>query len=74
MSASKVSVTNSLASLHPDIAAEWHLTKNRTGRGNGCPYCAGQKVSNTNSLASLHPGIAAQWHSAKNGALTPNQG
>jgi positive regulator of sigma E activity len=103
----RVSGTNSLAALHPQIAAQWHPTKNgdltpdrvvvgserkawwkcpqgadhvwlasisqRTGRGSGCPYCAGQKVSGTNSLAASHPQIAAQWHPTLNGELTPDR-
>jgi len=53
---------------------EWEATlKNRTsGRGRGCPFCAGQRLSVTNSLATQFPEIAAQWHPTKNGALTPD--
>jgi hypothetical protein len=46
---------------------EWIATPNaRTGRGEGCPFCAGQRVSVTNSLATIAPEIAKQWHPTKN--------
>ena len=97
---------NSLASLYPAIAAQWHPEKNggltpeevppgarrrvwwqcekghvwqaavaaRTGRGSGCPVCAGRQVlAGENDLASLYPAIAAQWHPEKNGGLTAAQ-
>ena len=101
------SVTNSLAALHPEIAAQWHPTKNgdfapdqvptgsakrywwkcdkgldheweamvnsRTGKGYGCPFCAGNQVSETNSLSFRFPEIAATWHPTKNGDSTPAQ-
>ncbi len=103
----QVSVTNSLLTLHPNLAAEWHPTKNgditpsevtagstrkvwwkcpkgpdhewqispgrRTGRGSGCPACAGRQVSVTNSVATAFPDLAAQWHPTKNGDLTPDE-
>lgn len=51
---------------------EWQATvANRTGRGSGCPFCAGRKVSVTNCLKTTAPQIAKQWHPTKNGALTP---
>ena len=103
----RVSVTNSLASLFPEVAKQWHPTKNgsttpdkvvamshakywwkcnkgpdhewraitkdRTGKGSGCPFCDGKKVSVTNSLASLFPEVAKQWHPTKNGSTTPDK-
>ena len=47
--------------------------KDRTGRGDGCPYCSGRKVSITNSLACQYPEIAKEWHPTKNSDLTPDQ-
>lgn len=44
----------------------------RTGKGSGCPYCAGKKVlAGFNDLAATQPCIAAQWHPTLNGTLTP---
>lgn len=44
----------------------------RTGKGSGCPYCAGKKVlAGFNDLETTQPLIAAQWPPALNGALTP---
>jgi hypothetical protein len=52
----------------------WQATLcNRTGRGSGCPFCAGKQVSVTNSLKVLFPKIARLWHKTKNGDLLPNQ-
>jgi len=52
----------------------WQATPaNRTGRGSGCPCCAGRQASVTNSLASLFPAIARQWDKNKNGKLKPSQ-
>ena len=51
---------------------EWRVApKHRTGRGRGCPFCAGRRVSTTNSLATLAPALAREWHPTKNGKLTP---
>jgi len=53
---------------------EWQATPaNRTGRGSGCPACAGKQISVTNSLLGLHPDIAKQWDRVRNGALTPSE-
>jgi len=103
-SVSEVSGT-SLAKKHPQLARQWHLSKNgtvsaknvvpsslekvwwkcpekprehiwqavirdRTSKGTGCPYCAGQKVCRSNCLATLFPSIAKEWHPTKNGKLT----
>lgn len=53
---------------------EWETkVLNRTVKGSGCHYCAGQLVNESNSLASLFPEIAAQWHKTKNGRMTPDK-
>lgn len=44
----------------------------RSGKGAGCPVCAGKKVvTGENDLATVFPTIAAQWDREKNGSLTP---
>ena len=55
----------------PDHEWETSLSQ-RSWRGRGCPFCAGQRVSVTNSLAAVRPELAAQWHPTKNDALTPD--
>ena len=48
------------------------VIEDRTGRGSGCPYCAGRRVLvGFNDLASQNPELAAQWHPTLNGVLTP---
>ena len=47
---------NDLVTTHPDIAKQWHPTKN----------------AGINDLVSTHPDIAKQWHPTKNGVQTPN--
>ena len=50
----------------------WSATaKDRTGRGSGCPACAGLQVSITNSIATTYPSIVDRWHPERNGVLTP---
>lgn len=50
---------------------EWQAQINsRSGRGTGCPYCAGQKTDKDNNLASLKPLLAKEWHTTKNTPLT----
>jgi protein-arginine kinase activator protein McsA len=102
---------DSLARLYPNIALEWHPTKNgrltpdcisahsgravwwillhddpktgqhvfewkapvreRTERGNGCPYLSGHKISPSfNSLLALNPELALEWNYEKNKDLT----
>ena len=97
---------NDLATLYPEVAKEWHPTKNapltpndvtnssgltfwwqcpkvkghiyesivasRTGRGDGCSFCAVKKVSPEKSLATLSPEIAKESHPTKNGKLSPS--
>jgi very-short-patch-repair endonuclease len=51
---------------------EWQSTiKNRTKRGNGCPFCSPNrlKVCVHTSIVGTHPEIAKQWHPTKNGDL-----
>lgn len=44
----------------------------RTGRGSGCPYCAGMRVMyGFNDLETVRPDIAKMWDYEKNGTLTP---
>lgn len=45
----------------------------RTGKGSGCPYCAGKKVLPGSTLQVLFPDVAKQWHPVKNGTGTPAQ-
>ena len=43
---------------------------NRIGKGQGCPYCAGQKVlSGYNDLKTINPEVAAEWNYGKNNLL-----
>lgn len=106
MGAKLVVGVNDLASLFPEVAAEWHPTKNgsitaqqitkssnkkvwwqcwmgheweavvgnRTGLGNGCPFCGGRKLlSGFNDLATINSSLASEWHPTKNGSLTAHQ-
>lgn len=51
---------------------EWQATPaNRTGRGSGCPFCAGKQLSVISSLAALFPKKTEQWDKKKNGKLRP---
>lgn len=45
----------------------------RTGRGSGCPICAGKRPAPGEDLQSRHPALAVQWHPLRNGTLTPDQ-
>jgi hypothetical protein len=46
----------------------------RTGRGQGCGFCAGRRVLlGNNDLATLDPDKAARWHPTRNGALSPSE-
>ena len=100
------SVTNSLASRFPEIAAQfdaeangigadqvvagsnrryrwkcpagpdhlWTATPaNRTGKGQGCPCCAGRQPSVTNSLETLHPRLARELDPELNGGTTAGE-
>ena len=57
---------------HPNH--EWQATiNNRTGRGDGCPICAGKQVlKGFNDLETLRKDIAEEWHPVKNGNLKPS--
>lgn len=49
------------------------IIANRTYRGSGCPYCAGEKVlAGFNDLATRRPDIAAQWDHELNASVEPN--
>jgi hypothetical protein len=57
-----------------DKGHEWQAyIKNRSIRGQGCPYCAGRKISKKNNLLKIYPEIAKQWHPTKNRDLTPDK-
>lgn len=46
----------------------------RTGKGAGCPVCAGKVVvPGENDLATIFPAVAARWDWEKNESLTPEQ-
>ena len=47
------------------------VIQSRTGRGVGCPYCAGRRVSVTNRLDIHFPKLIKEWHPIKNDDLTP---
>ncbi len=48
------------------------MINERTGGGEGCPYCAGKRVNETNCLSTTHPQLVVEWDYIKNGDLTPN--
>jgi len=51
---------------------EWETSvANRTNRGSGCPYCAGQLPSKEINLAVKHPDLVAEWHPTKNSQFKP---
>jgi hypothetical protein len=56
---------------HPDH--KWDAVINdRTGKGQGCPICAGNKILiGFNDLQTLEPKIAKEWHPTRNGDLKP---
>ncbi|WP_053071877.1 zinc-ribbon domain-containing protein [Ornithinibacillus contaminans] len=49
------------------------IINERTGGGEGCPYCAGKRVNDTNCLSTTHPELAKEWDYNKNGELTPEK-
>lgn len=53
---------------------EWQDTpSHRTGRGSGCPICAGKRIlAGFNDLATLRPELAAEWDHDRN-ELTPQE-
>jgi hypothetical protein len=53
---------------------EWEaVIKDRTGKGVGCPVCAGWIVLvGFNDLASVSPLVARQWHPTRNGERLPS--
>ncbi|MFB5088341.1 zinc-ribbon domain-containing protein [Psychrobacillus sp. PGGUH221] len=48
------------------------MINERTGNGEGCPYCAGKRVNETNCLSNTHSHLALEWDYSMNGDLTPN--
>jgi hypothetical protein len=96
----KASVTNSLATVRPELVPEWDNVKNglltpsdltvgsskkvwwrcklnedhswqapisnRTGQGQGCPFCSGKRVDHTNSFATKHPHLVDFFDEEKN--------
>ncbi|WP_442598107.1 zinc-ribbon domain-containing protein [Neobacillus sp. D3-1R] len=48
------------------------IINERTGGGEGCPYCAGKRVNETNCLSKTHPHLAIEWDYNKNDDLTPD--
>lgn len=91
----RVSATNTLAARFPELAAQWHPTRNgeltpeqivggtnrkawwqcsrellhewqatiasRTGRGTGCPFCAGRRKVVTNEFLSRYAELTTEW-------------
>lgn len=49
------------------------MINERTGAGEGCPYCAGKRVNETNCLSTTHPALANEWDYGRNGELTPER-
>lgn len=48
------------------------VVKDRTKRGDGCPYISGHKIwTGYNDLRTKNPRLAAEWHPTKNGRLRP---
>lgn len=47
------------------------IINERTGSGEGCPYCAGKRVNDTNCLSTTHPHLVQEWDYNQNGDLTP---
>lgn len=58
-----------------DCGHEWQaIINNRSGRGNGCIYCAGSAVlQGFNDLETSHPELTKEWHPSKNMGLTPKE-
>lgn len=55
-----------------DSGHEWQAPVYiRTGRGSGCPYCAGKRASDSNSLKAMYPEVAKLWHFPRNAGLKP---
>ncbi|WP_430789159.1 zinc-ribbon domain-containing protein [Virgibacillus flavescens] len=49
------------------------MINERTGGGEGCPYCAGKRANDTNCLSTTNPHLATEWDYNKNGNLTPQK-
>lgn len=54
---------------------EWEaIVRNRTQRGNNCPFCSGSRIlPGLNDLGTTHPQIAQEWHPNKNLPLTSSE-
>lgn len=51
---------------------EWLAIIANRGKGNGCPYCAGQRaIQGENDLQTVNPTLAKEWNYDKNNGLTP---
>ncbi len=51
---------------------EWEsIIKNRSKKGRGCPYCAGQLATPENNFANSFPEKMEEWHPIKNGNISP---
>jgi len=51
---------------------EWQAIIANRGKGNGCPYCAGQRaIKGENDLQTVNPSLAKEWNYDKNFGLTP---
>jgi len=54
---------------------EWKASvRNRTKRGDGCPYCSGRyPIIGETDLATTRPDIALSWHPSLNKDLRPTE-
>ena len=51
---------------------KWSAIIANRGKGNGCPYCAGQRtIKGENDLQTVNPTLAKEWNYDKNHGLTP---
>ncbi|MBS4195796.1 zinc-ribbon domain-containing protein [Lederbergia citri] len=48
------------------------MINDRSGRGEGCPYCAGKRVNQTNCLSTTHPHLGDEWDYQRNRDITPD--
>lgn len=51
---------------------EWQASPSMRGKGNACPYCAGNKAGYENTFASKFPELLSEWDYKKNEKLTPD--
>lgn len=51
---------------------EWPAApSSRTGRGDGCPACAGKQVNTFNNIGAVYPHLVEEWHSEKTEPFNP---